>query len=76
MDNAIACCRGFGKSFWPMVMVIIGSVIFRIIWVYTVFAYFHTILSLYLLYIFSWAITAVFENWYFIKTYRSITASH
>ena len=76
MDNAIAGCRGLGKSFWPMVMVIIGSVIFRIIWVYTVFAYFHTILSLYLLYIFSWAITAVFENWYFIKTYRSITASH
>lgn len=72
MDNAIAGCRGLGKSIVPMIIVISGSCIFRIIWVYTIFAYFGTITSLYLLYIFSWTITAIFENWYFIHCYRRI----
>lgn len=72
MDNAIAGCRGLGKSFVPMIIVISGSCIFRIFWIYTIFAYFHTIASLYLLYIFSWTITAIFENWYFIRCYRHI----
>lgn len=74
MDNAIAGCRGLGKSMVPMIIVISGSCVFRIIWIYTVFAYFHTIPSLYLLYIFSWGITAIFENWYFIRCYRRVAA--
>lgn len=73
MDNAIAGCRGLGKSFMPMVIVISGSCVFRILWVLTVFAYFKTIESLYLVYFFSWSITALFENWYFIRCYRHIT---
>lgn len=73
MDTAIAGCRGLGKSMVPMIIVISGSCIFRIIWIYTVFAYFHTILSLYLVYIFSWAITALFENWYFIRCFRRLS---
>ena len=48
MDNAIAGCRGLGKSVVPMIIVISGSCVFRIVWVYTVFAYFGTIRSLYL----------------------------
>ncbi len=70
MDCAIAASRGLGKSVVPTIIVILGSCVFRVIWVYTVFAYFHTILSLYLLYIFSWTITAVAENLYFIHCYR------
>lgn len=70
MDNAIAACRGLGKSLVPMIIVISGSCIFRIIWVLTVFAWFKTIPSLYLVYIFSWSITAAFENWYFFRCYR------
>ena len=70
MDNAIAACRGLGKSLVPMIIVISGSCVFRILWVMTVFAWFKTIASLYLVYIFSWAITAAFENWYFIRCYR------
>ena len=76
MDNAIAASRGLGKSIVPMIMVISGSCIFRIIWVWTVFAYFGTIASLYLLYVFSWTITAVLENWYFIRCYRRIAAQY
>lgn len=70
MDNAIAASRGLGKSAIPTVIVIMGSCVFRIIWVYTIFAYFGTISSLYLLYIFSWSITAIVEMIYFRSIYR------
>ena len=70
MDCTIAASRGLGRSFVPMVIVILGSCVFRVIWVFTVFAYFHTILSLYLLYIFSWTITGVAELVYFLRCFR------
>ena len=74
MDGSIAASRGLGKSAVPMVIVILGSCVFRIIWVYTVFAWFGTITSLYLLYVFSWTITAAAEIIYFIHIYRQATA--
>lgn len=70
MDCTIAASRGLGRSTVPTVIVILGSCVFRIIWIYTIFAYFGTITSLYLLYIFSWGITAVAEMIYFRKAYR------
>lgn len=70
MDCTIAASRGIGKSVVPTVIVILGSCVFRIVWVYTVFAYFGTIASLFLLYLFSWGITAVFEILYFFVSYR------
>ena len=70
MDCSIAASRGLGRSMVPTVIVILGSCVFRVIWVFTVFAHFHTILSLYLLYIFSWTITGIAELCYFIHCYR------
>ena len=70
MDCTIAASRGLGRSLVPTIIVILGSCVFRVIWVYTVFAHFHTILSLYLLYIFSWALTGAAEILYFIKCYK------
>ena len=70
MDGTIAASRGIGKSLWPTVIVIMGSCVFRVIWVYTVFAYFGTIRSLYLLYVFSWSITAAAEMVYFGFVYK------
>ena len=75
MDCTIAACRGIGKSFAPTVIVIMGSCVFRVVWIYTVFAYFHTIPSLYLLYIFSWLITSVAEIICFAVNYRKLEAS-
>ena len=72
MDCTIAASRALGKSFAPMLIVIMGSCVFRVIWVYTVFAYFKTIPSLYLLYVFSWTITAIAEIIYFLHVYRGI----
>ena len=70
MDCTIAASRGIGKSFGPTVIVILGSCVFRVVWVYTVFAYFHTIPSLYLLYIFSWVLTAIAEIIFFAASYK------
>ena len=70
MDNSIAASRGIGKSIIPTIVVIMGSCVFRVVWIYTVFAYFHTVPSLYLLYIFSWFITGVAEFFYFRISYK------
>ena len=70
MDCTIAAARGLGKSVVPTVLVILGSYVFRILWIFTVFAYFRTITSLYLLYVFSWTLTAILETVYFVRCYR------
>ncbi len=74
MDNTIAASRGLGKTFVPSIIVILGSCVFRIIWIYTVFAWFKTIHSLYLLYVFSWGITALAEIIYFVRIFRKAAA--
>lgn len=71
MDCPIAGSRALGKTFVPTIIVIMGACVFRIIWVNTVFAYFKTIPSLYLLYVFSWSITAIAEMLYFRKVYKT-----
>ena len=70
MDNTIAASRGLGKSVVPTFVVFMGSCVFRLIWIYTIFEHFETITSLYLLYVFSWSITAIIELIYFAKIYK------
>ncbi len=74
MDCTIAASRGIGKSVLPTVFVLLGSCAFRVLWVYTVFAHFGTIRSLYLLYICSWTLTAIAEILYFAYSFRRKTA--
>ena len=71
MDATLAASRGLGETTVPTVIVIMGSCVFRLIWIYTVFAFFQTITSLYLLYVFSWTITAAVEIWYFARLYKA-----
>ena len=70
MDCTIAASRGLGRTIVPTFIVIMGSCVFRVIWVYTVFAFFGTLLSLYLLFVCSWTITAIAEGIYFARVYR------
>ena len=77
MDCTIAASRGLGKTVGPTVIVILGSCVFRVAWVYTIFAHFHTIPSLYLLYPCSWLLTAAAEGVYFVFAYRdAVRALH
>ena len=63
-----------------MVFVFLGSCVFRVAWIYTVFAHFHTIRSLYMLYPFSWVLTGAAEIAYFLYCYKKyvkpLDASH
>lgn len=70
MDSLIAVLRGLGKTMISMYIVIFGSCIFRLIWIYTVFEYFGTIRSLYLVYASSWILTALLETIYFVYVYK------
>lgn len=72
MDCSIAASRGIGKSIPPTIIVILGSCVLRIVWIYTVFAHFQTISSLYLLYIFSWGITGLVETLFFAVSFKKI----
>ncbi len=54
-----AALRGIGHSLLPAVLTIFGSVVFRIVWIYTVFAYFNTFDWLMNVYPVSWVITGV-----------------
>lgn len=70
MDNAAAGARGLGRSVIPTIIVIMGSVVFRIIWVCTIFASIHTLMSLYLVYASAWAFTSIIGTAYFIIIFR------
>ncbi len=70
MDCTIAAARGLGKTIIPMFIVTAGSTVFRLLWIWTVFAYFRTIESLYLLYVFSWTVTAAAEIAYFVWVFK------
>jgi len=74
MDCTIAASRALGESFIPMVIVFLGSCVFRIIWIYTIFVYFHTIESLYLLYAFSWTVTAIAEIIFYKRVVKRVLA--
>ena len=70
MDNTIAASRSLGKTAVPTLLEVLGSCLFRILWIFTVFRHFHTIESLYLLYFFSWMLTAAAEIAYFLRIFR------
>ena len=72
MDNSIAASRGLGKTIVPSIIVFLGSCVFRIVWIYTIFAYFQTVPSLFSLYIASWALTGFFEIIYFVRCYKKV----
>ena len=75
MDNAIAASRGLGRSLVPTLIVVVGSCLFRIAWVYTIFAAHRTIPMLYMVYPVSWTLTATAEIIYFVHSYRRMALS-
>ncbi len=70
MDNSLSASRGLGRSLVPTALMIFGVCVFRVVWVYTVFAHFGTLTSLYALFAFSWIITSIAEVWYFARCYK------
>lgn len=76
MDCAIAASRGLGRTIVPTALVFLGSGLFRIVWIFTVFKYYGTFESLFMLYFFSYTITGLLETLYFIYSYRKVFKKH
>ena len=57
MDTFVGGLRGMGNSVVPMIFSILGACVFRVVWVYTIFAAYRTLPSLYISYPISWILT-------------------
>ena len=53
-----AAMRGVGWSTLPSAETVIGTCVFRIVWVFTVFAHFGTLASLYIVFPITWVVTS------------------
>lgn len=58
MDTLVGSIRGLGYSVLPMCVSLAGACGFRVLWIYTVFQWSHSLTTLYLSYPASWIITA------------------
>ena len=69
MDVMVGSLRGMGNSFVPMIVSIVGVCVFRVGWIYTVFASHRTLEVLYMSYPVSWMVTGLchFVCFLFIK---------
>jgi putative MATE family efflux protein len=76
MDVSTGALRGMGASISPMIISVLGVCGIRIGWIMTVFQLerFHTPQSLYISYIFSWAVTFLIQMFAFFRIYRQHTA--
>lgn len=57
MDMMVGMMRGMGRSLMPMIVTVVGVCGVRIVWIYTVFAHFHSLFWLYVSYPISWIVT-------------------
>ncbi len=72
MEVFVGGLRGMGRSVMPMLVALTGSCALRIVWIYTVFAYYGTLESLYISYPISWALTAAVHALCYIGVRRRI----
>ena len=70
MDLPVGSMRGLGNSIAPMIVSILGMVVFRIIWISTVFEANHELWVLYISYPISWIATELVHYVCFIFTYK------
>lgn len=74
MDIMVGVLRGLGHSVVPMIVSLIGSCAFRLLWIATIFQTYTTPACLYISYPISWALTAIAHIAFFFAirkpTYR------
>lgn len=68
------CLRGMGKSLTPMIIAIVGTCAFRLIWVFAVISRYHTYRMLCLVYPISWVITGAVMITAYLVTRRKLFA--
>lgn len=72
MDVLTGLLRGMGYSTLPMLITVGGVCGLRLIWIYTVFAYFHTPEVLFISYLISWVVTAIAQGTLYLIMQRRL----
>lgn len=72
MEVGSGVLRGLGKSLTSMLVAIAGSCLFRVIWIYSVFAVFRSLDVLYISYPVSWVLTATAHYFFAILAVRKV----
>lgn len=72
MDVMAGCLRGLGYSVMPMVVSLLGSCAFRLVWIATVFQLFRSTSTLYLSYPLSWLLTLLVHTVCFLVVRRGL----
>ncbi len=72
MDTMTGLLRGLGKSWTPLIISTLGACVFRIVWIYTIFAAFRSLEVLYYSYPISWIITPIAQIIAIVLTYKKI----
>ncbi len=62
--------RGAGDTFWPMIITLIGTCLFRVIWMYLIVPHWNTVSGISLVYPISWAITSAAFTVYYLRSAR------
>ena len=75
MDVLSGCLRGMGKSVTAMVISLLGACALRIVWIKTVFVWFHSLECVYLSYAVSWTIVIAFNALFLTLYYRKLVRS-
>ncbi|MBE5865143.1 MAG: MATE family efflux transporter [Lachnospiraceae bacterium] len=73
MDTMVGALRGLGCSIMPTIVSLTGACLFRVVWIYTVFAKHQTLSSLYISYPISWTLTMLAHIICFLFVYRKLT---
>ncbi len=72
MDTMVGALRGMGCSIMPTIVSLTGACLFRVVWIYTVFAEYRTLNSLYISYPISWSLTLAAHIICFVIVYRRL----
>ena len=74
MDSFCGMVRGLGAAWTPMLVGLVGACLMRIVWIWTVFRWHHTLGALYVSYPISWFITAAAHAVCFVIFWRRTRA--
>ncbi len=72
MDVMVGILRGMGYSIAPMIVSLTGVCLFRVVWIYTIFAQFRSLQVLYISYPVTWTITFLVQLIMFLVIYRKL----
>jgi len=72
MDVMVGILRGMGFSIAPMIVSLTGVCVFRVVWIYTIFAHFRSLQVLYISYPATWTLTFLVQLILFLIVYRKL----